>query len=407
MNLEDIRKRYHQVRQHSLALVEPLETEDFCLQSMPEASPVKWHLAHTTWFFETFVLRPFADRYQPFHQQFEQLFNSYYNSVGQPFPRPRRHLQSRPTVGVVLRYREVVDMAMEAFLAKGANDEALSRIELGTHHEQQHQELLLTDLQHAWWFNPMRPDTPMVQDNPSVTRELGWIAVAGGLHAFGHSGSGFAFDNEGPAHQHWLEDFEVADRLISNGEYMAFMEDGGYRQPLLWLSDGWDAVRQHGWNAPLYWYQKDGIWWQWSLTGDRPVDPARPVTHVSYYEADAFARWAGARLPTEFEWEQAARQMRGTGDKPGPDTGDFFGQAWQWTASPYVPYPGFQPSADAIGEYNGKFMCDQWVLRGSSLLTPPDHTRITYRNFFQAAARWQRTGIRLARGGQPQIKDIS
>jgi ergothioneine biosynthesis protein EgtB len=397
------------VRAATEGLCQGLELEDYVVQSMPDASPVKWHLAHTTWFFETFLLGPHAPAYRPFREGWAALFNSYYVAAGPRHPRPERGLLTRPTVAEVMTYRAAVDAALAAFLETpaAARPEVAGLLELGLHHEQQHQELLLTDLHHAFSRNPLapayraRPAPP-----PSATAPLEWHPHDGGLVRIGHEGAGFAFDNEGPAHRVFLEPFALASRPVSAGEYLDFIEDGGYRRADLWLSDGFAAAQAGGWEAPLYWRREAAGWSRFTLHGDWPLDAGAPVTHVSYYEADAYARWAGARLPTEAEWETAARAEAG----PGQPLGDgwlepsatgahapLLGGAWAWTSSPYVAYPGFQPAAGAVGEYNGKFMVNQLVLRGGSCLSPEGHLRPSYRNFFPPGARWQMTGVRLAR----------
>jgi ergothioneine biosynthesis protein EgtB len=394
------------------SLCAPLEAEDFVMQPMPEVSPPKWHLAHTTWFFETFVLGPNAPGYKPFHPSFCYLFNSYYNAVGDRLPRPRRGLMTRPSLEQVHAYRAAVDRAMAAYLDTAGESlaaDVATVITLGIHHEQQHQELILTDIKHALSLNPLRP---AYRDDLTVpsweTRPAAWIASPGGLHEIGHDGSRFAFDNEGPRHRVHLEPFRVASRLSTVGEYLAFMGDSGYARPELWLSDGWAAVQAQRWEAPLYW-ERDGAGWRaFTLGGMRPLNEAEPVCHVSYYEADAFARWAGARLATEAEWEVAAGEAevmgnlldesclhpRAAGQGAGPT--QTFGDVWEWTQSPYTPYPGSRAAAGALGEYNAKFMCNQLVLRGGSCITPASHIRPTYRNFFPPEARWQFSGIRLA-----------
>lgn len=409
-----LRERFDHVRLFSERLAEPLSPEDSVVQSMPDASPAKWHLAHTTWFFEKFVLVPFAPGYRAYRDGWDYLWNSYYEAVGPRHPRPKRGLLTRPTLGEVTAYRRAVDDAIRALLdSRSASPEALDVLELGTHHEEQHEELLLTDIQHAFSENPLRPEylpkTPSRgidgQPNAAAHEPRTFVAHGGGIVTIGHEGPGFAFDNEMPPHRVLLEPFGIASRLVTSREYMEFMADGGYTRPELWLSDGWDAVRAGGWGAPLYWEKRGDSWWRFSLHGTIPVDPEAPVCHVSYYEADAFARWAGDRLPTESEWEVVAR----AGDDAGQFVGSslvplreserrgFLGGAWVWTASPYVPYAGFRAAKSALGEYNGKFMVNQMVLRGGSCLSPPGHVRPTYRNFFAPAARWQVTGIRLAR----------
>jgi ergothioneine biosynthesis protein EgtB len=407
--------RYQAVRQQTEALCEPLENDDYLLQSMPDASPLKWHLAHTTWFFETFVLSRYLPGYRPYHPAFAFLFNSYYNAVGPRWPRGERGLLARPTVAEVYRYRAHVDEQMRRLFHRGGmaeSDEAAAVVVLGINHEQQHQELMLTDLKHAWSINPLHPVYRPALADDGARPPHGWLDFAAGQVWIGHDGDGFAFDNETPRHRTLLHAFRLANRLVANSEYQAFMRDGGYNRPELWLSDGWTARQERGWNAPLYWSEEDGVWFETTLAGRRPLVSAAPVCHVSYYEADAFARWAGRRLPTEAEWETAAGTVELAGHflesgrfhpaavPAGDDAGplyQMYGDVWQWTASPYVAYPGYRPAAGALGEYNGKFMCNQFVLRGASCATPRDHARKTYRNFFPPDARWQFTGIRLAR----------
>jgi ergothioneine biosynthesis protein EgtB len=403
---------YQAVRRTTESLCEPLAVEDYGLQSMPDASPVKWHLAHTTWFFETFVLGPYLPGYAPFHPLFAFLFNSYYQAAGPRWPRPQRGLLSRPTVADVSRYRARVDEQMERLLQRDLGPEAAATVRLGLNHEQQHQELLVTDLKHAWAVNPLRPVYREALPDHGDPPPLKWRTFPEGLVWIGHAGAGFAFDNESPRHQVFLHGFRLASRPVSCGEYQEFLNDGGYDRPELWLSDGWAARQAHGWTAPLYWENHDGDWLAVTLAGLRPLVPEEPVCHVSYYEADAFARWAGARLPTEAEWETAAAVVPVTGHfleggrfhpaatAAADDRGSLsklYGDVWQWTASPYVGYPGYQPPAGALGEYNGKFMCNQLVLRGASCATPRGHARRTYRNFFPPEARWQFSGIRLAK----------
>lgn len=407
--------QYQSVRHHSEIICQPLATEDYCIQTMPDVSPPKWHLAHVSWFFETFVLLPFHQHYQPFHPQFDYLFNSYYETHNRPFPRPQRGLLSRPTVADIYAYRAHVDAAMSELLNAPDEqfaEEIYSRLVLGLHHEQQHQELLLTDIKHILAFNPLNPayhvgepSQPAYQD----TAALHWLEYSGGNHYIGHEGDEFNFDNETPRHMVYLQDYALASRLVTNGEYMNFMEAGGYDRPEYWLSEGWHTVGVQNWQAPLYWQKHNGRWWHMTLAGLQPVLEQEPVSHVSFYEADAYARWAGKRLPLEAEWELAAIQQPVVGNFresgylcPRPpeqnSTGlkQLFGDVWEWTQSPYVPYPGYRPLKGSLGEYNGKFMSNQMVLRGGSCVTPQSHIRATYRNFFYPDDRWQFSGIRLA-----------
>jgi ergothioneine biosynthesis protein EgtB len=414
---ESLVRRYHRVRQFTDRLCQPLMTEDYVIQAMPDVSPPKWHLAHTSWFFETFILALASPGYRSQHASYAYLFNSYYVAAGERHCRHKRGLLSRPTVEEVYRYRAYVDQHMTAFL-EGLHGETLDRwssvVELGLHHEQQHQELLLTDVKYNFACNPLRPAYVSL-DIPTRVPTLGplrWVSFLEGVCWIGHDGQGFAFDNEFPRHRSFVERFELASRLVTNGEYLAFMDDGGYERPELWLSMGWDTVQREGWQAPLYWEQQDGSWWMMTLAGMRPVSETEPVCHVSYYEADAYARWADARLPTEAEWEVAAMPLPIRGNfvehqtfHPIPvsqiDTAvplvQIFGDVWEWTQSHYSPYPGYTASLGALGEYNGKFMANQFVLRGGSCATSVSHIRHTYRNFFPADARWQFMGIRLAR----------
>ena len=402
---------FAQVRGQRQALAEGLTAEDQQIQSMPDVSPTKWHLAHVTWFFETFLLRPHLSGYAPFDEAYGYLFNSYYEQVGERHPRPQRGLLSRPPLTDVLAYRAHVDAAMQRLIGE-ATDAGWSAVaplvELGLHHEQQHQELILMDIKHVFFANPLRPAyRPRPHSPATEAAPLDWIDFDGGLVEIGHVGKGFAFDNEGPRHKAWLEPFRLASRLTTCGEYLAFIEDGGYARPELWLSDGWAAVQREGWSAPLYWTKGQGGWRIFTLSGERPLDPAEPVCHLSHYEADAFARWAGARLPTEQEWELAAAAAPADGHladrgvfhpEPAsqPGLGQMIGDLWEWTASPYVAYPRYSPPAGAVGEYNGKFMSGQMVLRGGAAVTPAGHVRPTYRNFFPPPARWAFSGLRLA-----------
>lgn len=397
------------VRRQTVALCERLSPEDCVVQSAPESSPAKWHLAHTTWFFETFVLQPFASGYKPFHPDFGFLFNSYYESVGSFYSRKDRGLLTRPPFSEVLSYRQHVDQHLEILLAESNHENAeeiAARCTLGRHHEQQHQELLLTDIKHLFWCNPLRPVYRERPDEAApASAPVEWLAFPAGVYEAGHSGTGFAFDNELPKHREYLESFHIASRPVDSGEFIQFIEDNGYETPTLWLSDGWLAVRERDWSAPLYWEQRDGQWWQMTLSGMRQVNPSEPVCHVSYYEADAFARWSRKRLPTETEWEIAAGQHQINGNfvedgrlhpRPHSSEATFFGDVWEWTASAYSPYPGYKASAGALGEYNGKFMISQQVLRGGSCVTPRSHIRTSYRNFFYPHERWQFKGLRLA-----------
>ncbi len=406
----DLQERYAGVRADSLRFCSPLETEDYSLQAMADTSPPKWHLAHTTWFFETFILREHVEDYRPFNPAFEVLFNSYYNGIGAQYPRPQRGLLSRPVLQEVLDYRQHVDTAVTQLLDQGhPESEEISRlVELGTHHEQQHQELFFTDIKYSLSRNPLYPAYREGEiGSAAPARPLGWQEHPGGQVAVGHPGEDFCFDNEQPRHEVLLQPFLLADRLVTNAEYLAFMEDGGYRRPELWLSDGWAVVQERGWQAPLYWLQDGGNWREYTLYGAQSLDPARPVSHVSGYEADAYARWAGSRLPTEFEWEACAVNSPLEGqfvdsNRLHPEAaaeGDaqLHGCLWEWTSSAYGPYPGYKPAAGAVGEYNGKFMANQLVLRGGSCVTSRSQLRPSYRNFFYPPDRWQFTGIRLAR----------
>jgi ergothioneine biosynthesis protein EgtB len=384
-------ERYAQVRAATMALVAPLSDEDCGAQSMADASPAKWHLAHTTWFFETFILERFEQDFQPFHPAFRVLFNSYYNGVGDKHPRPQRGLLTRPSMAEVRTYRDNVDARIAALAGRlAASEPALAALlALGLQHEQQHQELILTDIKHLLAQNPLLPAYLPPGPGGAPAAPLAWQPFSGGVHDIGHSGDGFCFDNELPRHKVYLAPFELSTRLVTNAEYSAFIEAGGYSDPKLWLAEGWDWLRAQAVEAPLYWRRAGGAGWTaFTLHGQLALDPDAPVAHVSLFEADAYAHWAGARLPTEAEWEHAAGEGA---------LAQMFGHCWQWTSSSYAPYPGFRPAEGAIGEYNGKFMVNQYVLRGSSRATPHGHSRASYRNFFPASARWQFTGIRLAR----------
>jgi ergothioneine biosynthesis protein EgtB len=402
-----LRERYREIRNTTLQLTRPFSAEDLMLQSMPDASPAKWHLAHTTWFFETFILSPHVSGYKPLDRRYKQLFNSYYKQLGAHPYRGARGLMSRPSLDEIHAYRAYVDEAMLRHL-EVPNEKTAALIEVGLNHEQQHQELILTDVKHALWSMPLRPERVQQPRAISKSIPLEWIGFDGGIREVGYQGSAFSFDNESPRHEVLIRPFRLASRLATNAEYLEFMNDGGYRRPELWLSDGWDTVCAQEWNSPLYWGEQDGNWSEFTIAGMRELDPAAPVCHVSYYEADAFAHWSKARLPLEEEWEIAAEQSTSKGTllesgklHPQPTSGtglqQMFGDLWEWTASAYLAYPGFEPATGAIGEYNGKFMCNQFVLRGGSCATPASHIRASYRNFFPPHARWQFMGIRLAK----------
>jgi ergothioneine biosynthesis protein EgtB len=414
--------RFDAVRRNSEALAANLTPEDQSIQSMPDVSPTKWHLAHTTWFFETFILGRFDPDYRVFDPAFAYLFNSYYEAAGPRHPRPERGLLSRPTVDIVGAYRDYVSAAMMRFIERAGEPawlEAAPLVELGLHHEQQHQELILIDIKHVFSVNPLLPAYQAPQPQiaaPAAPRR--WVDVAGGLVEIGHRGNGFAFDNETPRHKVWLEPFRLATHPVTCGEFVDFIEASGYRQPEFWLSDGWATVRSEGWESPLYWRREENGWSIFTLGGLRRLNPAEPVCHVSFFEADAYAKWVGKRLPTEAEWEIAAEPLPVAGNfadrggrhpavdgapelEPGGATmpRQMYGDVWEWTASPYIPYPRFRAGAGAIGEYNGKFMCNQMVLRGGAAVTPAGHVRATYRNFFPPSARWAFAGLRLAEDG--------
>ena len=413
-DLGHLLKRYQRVRSQSLALCAPCEIEDYGVQPMADASPPKWHLAHTTWFFETFVLKKYLPDYHPFNPLFEFLFNSYYNGVGAPFPRERRGHLSRPTVAEVRAYRAYVDEALVDLLAAEMTDNAqlMLHVVLGLNHEQQHQELLLTDLKYNFGHNPLRPRYGGGPVRGHVTGEYRtqFVECPGGIVRIGARG-GFCFDNELPRHDVLVHPFTIADRLVTNAQFLAFVEAGGYRQPEFWLSQGWAEVCSKGWQAPLYWQKLDNQWHEYRLDGFLPLDETLPVVHVSAHEAFAYANWSGARLPTEFEWESVAAELSVVGSfvdsgcyhpsavhkNEGSGFQQFFGEVWQWTSSSYGPYPGYQTLPGTLGEYNGKFMSSQWVLRGGSCATPQEHIRVSYRNFFYPSDRWQFSGIRLAK----------
>ncbi len=400
----DVRTRYDSVRALTEQLAAPLSAEDQTVQSMPDVSPTKWHRGHTSWFFETFLLSPSLKGYEPFHPAYAYIFNSYYEAVGARHPRAERGLISRPGIAEVASYRRHVDGAM-ADLLDGDLDESVAALaELGCNHEQQHQELLLMDIKHVLYASPLLPSyADLAAPERGQSPPLGWIEHQGGEVEVGHAGAGFAFDNETPRHRVLLSPYALADRSVTCGDWLAFMDDGGYERPEFWLSDGWAEVGQQGWRAPLYWWPDEGGWRVFTLGGDRPVNPAEPVCHVSYYEADAFAHWQGSRLPTEAEWEAVAASQPVAGDlldttslHPRPARPGLFGGVWEWTQSAYSPYPGFRAAPGAVGEYNGKFMVNQYVLRGGSCATPRGHVRATYRNFFSARSRWAFSGLRLA-----------
>ena len=409
-------ERYRTVRQRTERLCDPLETEDYVIQTVTDVSPTRWHLAHVSWFFETFILKPYLPGYAPLDPRYAYLFNSYYVQAGERHARHQRGFLSRPTVAQVYAYRAYVDEHMQTLLATASAEtlrELTPLVEIGLHHEQQHQELLLTDIKHVFSVNPLYPVyRPRKPAAVAAVPTLAWVDFDEGLYEIGSEGDGFFYDNEGPRHRFFLNAYRLANRLVTNAEYLAFMDDDGYATPELWLSMGWAAREEHGWTAPAYWEKRDGQWMHFTLSGLREVDPDEPVCHVSYFEADAYARWAGARLPTEHEWEVAARtaSIRGnfvedahfhpvaarasTDDAP---LLQVYGDVGEWTRSPYAPYPGYEPAPGALGEYNGKFMCNQFVLRGGSCATSGTHIRPTYRNFFPPDARWQFMGIRLAK----------
>ena len=408
--IDQLAERFSGVRSVTEVLADPLSAEDQAAQSMPDASPTKWHQAHTTWFFETFILGPSLPGYEPFHPAFGYLFNSYYEAVGARHPRPIRGLLTRPSLEEVRAYRGHVDASMQQLLAGRIDESTSSLVELGLHHEQQHQELLLMDIKHLFSCNPLRPAYRLRREDETArpARPLSWRQFEGGVVEIGHHGEGFAFDNESPRHHVYLEPYALADRPVTCGEWLEFIADGGYARAEFWLSEGWNTVMTERWQAPLYWSMGDEGWEVFTLAGARPVDPNEPVCHVSLFEADAFARWAGARLPSESEWESAAAGVRPSGQLldldalhprsvADPRSAGLFGDVWEWTSSSYQPYPGFATAPGAVGEYNGKFMVNQYVLRGGCCATPADHIRATYRNFFPAAARWAFSGVRLVK----------
>jgi ergothioneine biosynthesis protein EgtB len=407
---ERLMDAFNSVRDFTETLCRPLENDDYQIQSIVQTSPPKWHIAHVSWFFEAFVLTHFDSGYKPFHPQFDYLFNSYYYTHGLMHPRPKRGLLSRPTVGDVYQYRAHVNHYLQQLISRVEErhwDELVCRVTLGLNHEQQHQELLMMDVKHNFWCNPLKPSYRNdLKTSLYSARAMRWVAQAGGVYSIGQDpGNGFAFDNETPPHQVLLQDYRLSDRLVTNGEYLAFIEDGGYGEPALWLSDGWALIQREGWLHPLYWEQDTGDWVQFTLGGLRPLNRSEPVCHLSYYEADAYARWAGKRLPLESELEVVLSQQPMTGNfinadqchpAPAGNGGQWFGDLWTWSASPYAAYPRFKPLAGAMGEYNGKFMANQIVLKGGSCVTSADHVRASYRNFFYPDERWAFTGLRLA-----------
>ncbi len=413
LSRESLIEDYRRVRSRTEGLARPITAEDAQVQSMDDVSPAKWHLAHVSWFFETFILRR-DESYRSSREEFKVLFNSYYNTVGEKHPRSQRGFLTRPSLVEVMDYRHSVDDAIELYL-RSVPEQTLATLapilRVGLHHEQQHQELMMTDILHVYWSNPLKPAYSESPSPPASTvPALDWHRYEGGVCRIGYEGDGFGFDNEYPRHRQFVHPFELASRTVTAGEYMEFIADGGYQRPTLWLADGWAQLQQDGWEAPMYWERRQATWWRMGLHGEQPVEPSAPVVHVSYYEAEAFARWAGARLPTEFEWEVAASNVAVEGNlqesetwapSPAAASSDgpvqLFGDVWEWTASAYLPYPGYRVNEGALGEYNGKFMCNQMVLRGGSFVTPQEHIRESYRNFFYPQSRWQFMGLRLAR----------
>jgi ergothioneine biosynthesis protein EgtB len=415
LSRDSLLKSYNKVRAFSRKLAKPLTREDYVVQSMPDVSPTKWHLAHTSWFFEAFILSKTEKKYKSLHPQYNFLFNSYYVQVGERHSRPKRGLISRPTVDEVYEYREYVDKNMNKVL-KNLDDKKFAKIakviEIGIHHEQQHQELIVTDIKHVLSENPLYPTYKKSAGKKGKKKisSAGWINFDGGIYTIGNEGDNFGYDNEFPPHKTYLEPFSLSSRLVTNGEYLEFLNDGGYSKPELWLSDGWNTVSSNDWKSPLYWIKKGGRWHHFSLGGLKELDLSQPVCHISFYEAEAFSRWAGARLPSEFEWEIASKDIKIAGNFV--DNGNFhpvstesgnsnlsqmYGDVWEWTRSPYLSYPGYETPPGALGEYNGKFMCNQMVLRGGSCATSKSHIRNSYRNFFPPDARWQFMGLRLSK----------
>ncbi|WP_349407343.1 ergothioneine biosynthesis protein EgtB [Pseudalkalibacillus sp. SCS-8] len=414
----NLTQQFKQIREFTEEIVSPLETEDFVIQSIPDVSPPKWHLAHTTWFFETFILVPYKEGFTRYNATYDYLFNSYYETHGTPYPRHARGLLSRPSVDEIFKYRNYINEHMTELL-EGCSQETYRQIqpilEIGLHHELQHQELLITDIKYNFSINPLKPiyqEFEQDDDNAMDVPGLEWITFNGGVVETGSSSEGFSFDNERPVHKSYLNDYAIANRPVTNDEFLSFIEDGGYEKPEYWLSEGWSAVKEQNWKAPLYWEKRDGEWYTFTMHGMKKVSENEPVTHISFFEADAFARWAGYRLPTETEWEHAMRDVQIMGNfadqnryhpspnyerKGHPSIVKAFGDNWEWTSSPYAPYPQSKPLEGTLGEYNAKFMCNQMVLRGGSCATHSTHIRLTYRNFFHPEKRWQFSGLRLAK----------